>query len=114
SATKLGKTEGKRETQTGLTDESSVQSPEDSSGETMLGNTEIHEAVDSQNDNEVHPLEALFKRKKPTEKNKLALEVNTSFSFFGKTEDDEMEVDEDVDAETNSRQLAPLTPYTKR
>ncbi|PVI07302.1 hypothetical protein DM02DRAFT_504561, partial [Periconia macrospinosa] len=67
---------------------------------------------------EVHPLEAIFKRAKPSlslgsdatsTPNKGLAPINTSFSFFnGNADNDSMEVDVD-----NADNL-PVTPYTQR
>ena len=57
--------------------------------------------------NEIHPLEALFKRPKIAASRtpkKPALEVSTSFSFF----------DPDVNEGTNTGHLAPHTPFTQQ
>lgn len=94
--------------------EPSKQSTEEPSDDAVSKEAEINETISAQNKNEVHPLEALFKRRNPNEKNKLALEVDTSFSFFGKAEEDDTDVDEDDHTESNPRPFEPMTPFTKR
>lgn len=63
------------------------------------------------NEKEVHPLEALFKRAKPTEGAttpvKKLTPINTSFSFFDTNED---ATEENVEPSDNP----PVTPFTQR
>jgi hypothetical protein len=58
--------------------------------------------------NQVHPLEALFKRPASSEKNKPSLDVNTNFSFFGANDE------EDEEEEDSSIPVEPLTPFTRK
>lgn len=66
---------------------------------------------------QVHPLEALFKRAKPSPGTldlstpKKLTPINTSFSFF---ENDEQQPDIDVDAPGQVVENAPTTPFTER
>ncbi|KAF2135625.1 uncharacterized protein K452DRAFT_293091 [Aplosporella prunicola CBS 121167] len=62
---------------------------------------------------EVHPLEALFKRPKPSADAEAAqplAPLNTSFSFFGGGGDE----DEDEVADADATATAPHTPYARR
>lgn len=58
--------------------------------------------------NEVHPLEAIFKRSAPSESKPPAEEVNPHFSFFGNNDDIES------DEEEPSGPVEPQTPFTRQ
>ncbi|CAG8975093.1 hypothetical protein HYALB_00008932 [Hymenoscyphus albidus] len=57
---------------------------------------------------EVHPLEALFKRPKPDNKDLAPKPAPSSFSFFGADDD----IDEEMEEESQDK--VPLTPFTQR
>lgn len=66
------------------------------------------EASSEQPSTDVHPLEALFKRRAPDSAGtKTSPEVNTRFSFFGNSDDIESEEEE-------KGTTGPFTPFTKR
>lgn len=54
---------------------------------------------------EVHPLEALFKRPAPNAEQQPAEDTNAGFSFFGNG---------DIESEDEAQSVAPQTPFTKR
>ncbi|KAJ5599985.1 hypothetical protein N7450_001052 [Penicillium hetheringtonii] len=54
---------------------------------------------------EVHPLEALFKRPAPNAEQQPAEDTNAGFSFFGNG---------DIESEDETQSVAPQTPFTKR
>lgn len=78
--------------------------------------TELVETTDAA-EKEVHPLEALFKRAKPSPGTldlstpKRLTPINTSFSFF---ENDEPMADADADAPGQVVENPPTTPFTQR
>ncbi|KAH8690823.1 hypothetical protein BGW36DRAFT_60293 [Talaromyces proteolyticus] len=78
----------------------------DDSSESSASSDEAAEVKE----NDVHPLEALFKR--PQSNNTKEVEPNTGFSFFGGNDDD-------IEGESEDEQhqlpiTEPLTPYTRR
>ncbi|PGG97546.1 hypothetical protein AJ79_09161 [Helicocarpus griseus UAMH5409] len=61
---------------------------------------------------EIHPLEALFKRR-DSNTSKPPLEIKTQFSFFGAGDDDIEEEDEPLTGHVHNN-TEPLTPFTKQ
>jgi hypothetical protein len=79
-------------------------SDEDSSEDSSSSSEDEKEESETNN---VHPLEALFKRKEQQPE-----ETNTGFSFFGGNDDDIEDEEEDEVQQPTSTE--PLTPYTRR
>lgn len=76
-------------------------------------------AQETQETKQVHPLEALFKRAKPTSDatttpTKKLQPINTSFSFFDTAPTDPMDMDHDASTITTTDAPAPTTPHTQR
>lgn len=61
---------------------------------------------------EVHPLEALFKRAKPSTETTPIAPIKTSFSFFDASED--IDDEEDANAAAETTENLPQTPFTER
>ncbi|OJJ46297.1 hypothetical protein ASPZODRAFT_167284 [Penicilliopsis zonata CBS 506.65] len=74
---------------------------------TETANVDAKVTGEKQPSQEVHPLEALFKRPAAEEKSKAAEPTSNQFSFFGASEDIESEEETQESAE-------PQTPFTKK